>query len=202
MSGIVGSKLNIRGSGRVAKLGTDGQVLTSSGAGAGAVFEAAAGGGKIGQVVSTTKSDTWSESVGAGSFSSIVTGLTVDITPSATSSKILIFVNMIITNNLGQPMGFGVWRDSTQIDLGDASSSRMRMSKGKINTVSTTYPEYMSTNFLDEPSSTSAITYGVKTACSSSTTKTHYINRSVDDTDNAHSSGRSTSTITAMEVLA
>ena len=47
MSGIVGSKLNIRGSGRVAKLGTDGQVLTSSGAGAGAVFEAAAGGGLI-----------------------------------------------------------------------------------------------------------------------------------------------------------
>ena len=31
MSGIVGSKLNIRGSGRIAKLGTDGQVLTSSG---------------------------------------------------------------------------------------------------------------------------------------------------------------------------
>jgi len=42
MSGIVGSKLNIRGSGRVAKLGTDGQVLTSSGAGAGAVFETVA----------------------------------------------------------------------------------------------------------------------------------------------------------------
>ena len=33
MSGIVGSKLNIRGSGRIAKLGTDGQVLTSSGPG-------------------------------------------------------------------------------------------------------------------------------------------------------------------------
>ena len=33
MSGIVGSNLNIKGSGLVAKLGTDGQVLTSSGAG-------------------------------------------------------------------------------------------------------------------------------------------------------------------------
>ena len=32
MSGIIGSKLNIRGSGRIAKLGTDGQVLTSAGA--------------------------------------------------------------------------------------------------------------------------------------------------------------------------
>jgi len=39
MSGIVGSKLNIRGSGRVAKLGTDGQILTSSGAGKPANYE-------------------------------------------------------------------------------------------------------------------------------------------------------------------
>jgi len=39
MSGIVGSKINIRGSGRVAKLGTDGQVLTSSGAGKPANYE-------------------------------------------------------------------------------------------------------------------------------------------------------------------
>ena len=39
MSGIVGSRLNIRGSGVVGKLGTDGQVLTSSGAGESAVFD-------------------------------------------------------------------------------------------------------------------------------------------------------------------
>jgi len=44
MSGIVGSRLNNRGSGLIGSLGTDGQVLTSSGTGAGAVFEAAAGG--------------------------------------------------------------------------------------------------------------------------------------------------------------
>ena len=44
MSGIVGSKLNIRGSGRIAKLGTDGQVLTSAGAGKRAVYEDLAGG--------------------------------------------------------------------------------------------------------------------------------------------------------------
>jgi hypothetical protein len=44
MSGIVGSKLNIRGSGRIAKLGTDGQALTSSGVGVTAAFEDLAGG--------------------------------------------------------------------------------------------------------------------------------------------------------------
>jgi len=39
MSGIVGSRLNIRGSGLVGGLGTDGQVLTSAGAGQEIVFE-------------------------------------------------------------------------------------------------------------------------------------------------------------------
>jgi hypothetical protein len=53
MSGIVGSKLNIRGSGRIAKLGTDGQVLTSAGAGTSAVYEDAAGGGLDWQSVVT-----------------------------------------------------------------------------------------------------------------------------------------------------
>jgi len=42
MSGIVGSRLNNRGSGLIGSLGTDGQVLTSSGAGASAIFEAVA----------------------------------------------------------------------------------------------------------------------------------------------------------------
>ena len=45
MSGIVGSRFNIKGSGLVGSLGTDGQVFTSSGTGTGHVFEDAAGGG-------------------------------------------------------------------------------------------------------------------------------------------------------------
>jgi hypothetical protein len=44
MSGIIGSKINIRGSGRIAKLGTDGQVLTSGGAGVAANYEDIAAG--------------------------------------------------------------------------------------------------------------------------------------------------------------
>ena len=45
MSGIVGSKFNIRGSGLVGSLGTDGQHMLSAGAGKTNVFEDAAGGG-------------------------------------------------------------------------------------------------------------------------------------------------------------
>ena len=44
MSGIVGSRLNARGSGIVGKLGSDGQLLTSAGAGKSIVFENAPSG--------------------------------------------------------------------------------------------------------------------------------------------------------------
>ena len=44
MSGIVGSKINVKGSGVVDKLGTDGQALTSAGAGLPLGFETAGGG--------------------------------------------------------------------------------------------------------------------------------------------------------------
>ena len=44
MSGIIGSKLNVRGSGPIGKLGTDGQVLTSAGAGKSIAYEDIAGG--------------------------------------------------------------------------------------------------------------------------------------------------------------
>ena len=53
MSGIIGSKLNHRGSGLVGSLGTDGQVLTSAGAGVSAVYEGAAAGGTSWQSVET-----------------------------------------------------------------------------------------------------------------------------------------------------
>ena len=54
MSGIVGSRLNNRGSGLIGSLGTDGQVLTSSGAGVGAVYEAAAGGMSVSDITGAT----------------------------------------------------------------------------------------------------------------------------------------------------
>ncbi len=58
-----------------------------------------------------------------------------------------------------------------------------------------------STNFLDSPSSTSELTYGIKIGHTSGSSKTMYINRSHDDSDDA-SYGRNASTITVMEVLA
>ena len=97
---------------------------------------------------------------------------------------------------------FQLFRDTTQIDLGDAASSRKRLSKGPIqNGGGASYMSMMSTNFLDSPSSTSELTYGVKIGHTSSSTKSMYVNKSHDDPDDA-SYGRNASTITVMEVLA
>ena len=160
------------------------------------------GGGKIGQVVSTNKTDTFSASIATEAFSSIVTGLTVNITPSASSSKILVFVNMVTSADGEHGMRFQLFRDTTQIDLGVASGSSPGISKGPIqHSGGASYMAMMSTNFLDSPSSTSQLTYGVKIGHTSSLTKTCYVNRSHDDPNDA-SYGRNASTITVMEVLA
>ena len=92
MSGIVGSRLNIRGSGVVGKLGTDGQVLTSSGAGASAVYEAAAGGG--GKLLKTaTGSFTTSMNTNADAGNSnawVVFETLTSFTPSSSNSDIVV----------------------------------------------------------------------------------------------------------------
>jgi hypothetical protein len=66
--------------------GSDGQVLTSTGAGSPPAFEAAAAGGKILQVIYA--STTTEKVVSSATF--VDTGLSATITPSATSSKILV----------------------------------------------------------------------------------------------------------------
>ena len=62
MSGIVGSRLNIRGSGLIGGLGSDGQVLTSAGAGQEIVFESLSAG-----AISALNNATVNELVSVGS---------------------------------------------------------------------------------------------------------------------------------------
>ena len=91
MSGIVGSYFNTRGSGVVAKLGTDGQVFTSSGAGVSQDFEAAAGGGKTVQMQFTrhTANVSWTHGA-AGTATELTTGNRVTITPTSTSNYLIL----------------------------------------------------------------------------------------------------------------
>ena len=89
MSGIIGSRLNHRGSGLTGSLGTDGQVLTSAGAGLSAVHEAAGGGGKVLQVLS----DTTTTEMSTGSTGWVDADLSVTITPASASNKVLVLIS-------------------------------------------------------------------------------------------------------------
>lgn len=153
--------------------------------------------GKVLQVVSTTKTDTFSTT--SDSFVD-VTGLAVAITPSATSSKILVIASCTWTNVGGTSHNFygRLMRDSTAIHVGTSvGSSRVAASFGG-DSVGNNSRATSGINFLDSPSSTSEISYHIE-ARSQTSGQTVYVNRSVDDSDSLPYS-RLASTVTAMEI--
>jgi hypothetical protein len=164
MSGIVGSRLNIRGSGLVGSLGTDGQVFTSSGAGAGAVYEAAAAGGKILQVQNAT----FSTETSTTGQTLVVTEVLDQITPSASSSKIFVMCNFICTAVESSGTGVRVFVEiDRQIDGGGYSGVYQNESNYSIQHQITGFDEAYSTatpitlTYTDAPSTTNAVDYAV-----------------------------------------
>lgn len=156
------------------------------------------GRGRVLQVVQDTKLDRSEISVSsAGTFVDI-SGLSVAITPSATSSKILILAFVNGSQNVGSAGGFfTLKRDSTEIFRGDAASSRQRAT-GNLASYSNAYINGNTPVFLDSPSSTSELTYKVS-VCSDGSNTTVYINRGSSNTDNA-SYIAGASSIIAMEI--
>ena len=173
-------------------VGTNGQVLTAdSTAGTGLKWATPAGGGKVLQVVSTTKSDTFTST--ATTFTDI-TGLSVTITPTSASSKILVLYNL--SGGATEIATARLLRGATPINIGDAAGSRSR-SAGDFSIFAIQIAETLvSGSFLDSPATTSATTYKMQAQISAST---FYINRSEQDTDNYYRT-RSVSTITVMEI--
>ena len=161
---------------------------------------AEAGGGKILQVVQATKSDTGSWT---GTQLRTDIGVQASITPSATSSKILI--HWIV--NIGYFEDNNQWflhldRNGTEIGQGDASSSRKSSHFAPLN-YQATNQSYMSNSasgsFLDSPSSTSARTYKVQHSHTGNG-GAFYLNRSKDDRQYTGYDNRGYSGIILIEV--
>jgi len=198
MSGIVGSKLNIRGSGLVGSLGTDGQHLLSAGAGKTNVFETAAGGGKVNQVVQTVMNGTTS---GNNSSFTDISGMTCDITPSASDSKILISVSAIWSGNASYSINIRWVRDSTVIFAGTSAGSRPLGFFGYQGVEARGCQQIGPAEYLDSPNTTSAVTYHLewRNQCCSNT---HYLGRTYNDNNGTEYDVRAASSITLMEILA
>ena len=175
----------------------DGTIVNADiNASAGIVSSKLSGTGKVLQVVSTTKTDTFSSST--GSFID-VTGLSVSITPSSASNKILIFSDIHYgTNQTACFAFFKLVKDSTDIYIGDAAGSRIRASAGGCTAAAAT-TEQASIIFLDSPSTTSATTYKIQIYNQNAGSHAIYVNRSFTDTDNT-SYLRTASSITAIEI--
>jgi len=158
--------------------------------------------GKVLQVVQTHDITGRSQSISAATTANI-SGLNATITPSATTSKILVSVRWNGEGSVSdlQDSVFGINRDSTEIGAAAHAGNR----QGGIATISmgyylsevTTTPDNCYYEYLDSPSSTSAITY--HGTVSPKTAMTLYTNRSVNDT-NANWVERVTSTITLWEI--
>jgi hypothetical protein len=183
-------------------VGTNGHVLTAdSTAATGIKWAAPAGGGKIAQVVSTTKTDTFT--LTSGTYTD-VTGLSVSITPTSATSKILIMVSMMGhgTNSGGATgdLGGRLVRDSTAISIGTSTSTRIPASVSVGSDASTSGQFFSGVTFLDSPATTSATTYKMQVKANGGS-GTIYVNRSLNDVDDP-AIFRPVSSITVMEVLA
>jgi len=168
-----------------------GQLWTATSATA-SDFQAAEAAGKVLQVLSAHTKDAFTAS--STDFTDI-TDLTIDITPAATSSKILVLGHLCIASNTHAHAR--CVRDSTVIGAGTASGSRLAVSSYAINSNANT-AEVHAFVYLDSPSSTSELTYKFQLEANYSS-GTAYINRTYLDTDAIYV-GRGSSTITVMEI--
>ena len=156
--------------------------------------------GCILQVVSTTKTDTWSESsVAEGSHTGAA--ISVTITPSSASNKIFVMAALNIGLNTDNEVSFAFFRGGSILTgaIGDAASNRLRTGfGGKCESSSAT--ENLSGFYLDSPSTTSATTYDCRLSHGhNGGGRTMYLNRSSTDADNDQDS-RFASTITVVEI--
>ncbi len=156
--------------------------------------------GAILQVVQSVKTDTTSTNSPAET-AFVDTGLSVAIQPTSSSNKILVLWNINIGSASENVTILKLQRGSTDILLGDASSTRVRATQAQGGAYSGApwKSDVVSGQFLDSPSTTSATTYKF-VWCSNGTT-TSYINRSSrDHTSSNDEDVRFTSSITVMEI--
>ena len=153
-------------------VGANGTVLTADSAEAtGLKWATPAAGGKVLQVVQDT--DTGNFSTTSSSY--VDTGLSVSITPSSASSRIMIIVSnpeaysgngSVTIHNYAT---FNLVRNSTQLTAG---------ALGTYNYASTSNAPYFyarnSMSYLDSPATTSAVTYKVQAKIESTSTSVGY----------------------------
>jgi hypothetical protein len=154
-------------------------------------------------VVQTVKTDQFSASVATGAESGNVTGLTVTITPSSATSKVLVVcqISAATSGSTGANSGVGatLYRGTTAILRGDSSSTYSRVTTGSSDG-GFQAGNSLIISYLDSPGVATAVTYAVRLRHTGTGTLTVYVGRPQE------SAGANrfvtASTITAIEVAA
>ena len=175
--------------------GTSGQALVTDASG----NLSFAGTGKILQVIQTVKTDT--ASLGSVDTFTDISGMSVTITPSSSSSKVLVTVVMNVSGGDNQAVAWRLLRGSTPIYIGDADGNRIRVAASvRVATNGDAEMVNCSAVFLDSPNTTSATTYKIDWARPFASSQI-YLNRPSEDYDN-NDRARAPSSILVQEVAA
>ena len=159
-------------------------------------------GGKLLQVVSTTKTDTASQTIAAGATGNDITGLTVSITPSNANNKIYLTCTLSAS---ASSLGMSFYKDGSILSgaTGDASGSKARIFATYYGAGYQLVPSTI--QYLDTAGGTSAITYSIRIFNSNTFSITTAINYN-STARSAFGAGTldyvGASTITAMEIAA
>lgn len=154
--------------------------------------------GSVLQVVQTVLTTPFTGSPGGSGNFVGVTGLSVSITPASATSKILVMAYFgLSASSTGYRYSYALYRNSSQVCIGDASSTRTRASWSGDQNMANGNSMNCSINYLDSPATTSAVTYQI--GCSVESGGQFTINRQQSGADGAtFYSGAST--IIAMEI--
>lgn len=177
-------------------VGANDTVLTADSTEATGLKWATPASGKILQVVQGVKTD----STTTTSQSFIATGVTLTITPSSATSKVLILSTISVAGDSNtQPMFKLRRNNTTDLFVGDAAGNRPQVS-GQTFTSNSNYAASGNLMFLDSPATTSATTYEIYWRAEAANTVA--LNRTVTDANTTGYGVRSASSIIAMEVKA
>jgi len=158
--------------------------------------------GSVLQVLQAVKTDAFSTT--SGTFVQ-VSDLTVTITPSSTSNKILITASIALAGNYFT-WHCGLFQGGTEIGKADAASNRpLSLFNGMDNQGDQTShgkASYVTRELLVSPSTTSAITFDIRAArrFDNEGSPITYINRSHPDRDTNTYDSRFISTLTVREI--
>lgn len=157
--------------------------------------------GSILQIVQTVKTDQFTSTAYAYTD---VTGMSVSITPSSSSNKILITFTIQVGGTANNYASFKLLRDSTHIGVptGSAVDTNWRLGTlGCLSHENSYQLVHTGHTFLDSPNTTSAITYKLQTSAYYNRTISINVPTSSSTAANSYTS-TGISTITAMEIAA